>query len=162
MDPLLISLVSACTALVASIVGPIVTLAVARRQFSANVLSANRQKWIETLRDMLAELISLMVAVLVVKAGWKGKWDKGLGAIAADPTLLSKLERIVLVQWKVRLLLNPTEKDHQELYQAIEAAFARIQSEESADSDMDADIQKITRLGQAILKREWERVKRGT
>jgi len=73
MDPLLISLVSACTALVASIVGPIVTLTVARRQFSANVLSANRQKWIETLRDMLAELISLMVAVLVVKAGWKDK-----------------------------------------------------------------------------------------
>ena len=162
VDPLLVSLVSACTALVASIVGPIVTLAVARRQFSANVLSANRQKWIETLRDMLAELISLMVAVLVVKEGWRGKWDKGLGAIAADPTLLSKLERIVLVQWKIRLLINPTETDHQELYQAIETAFARIQADESADSDMEADIQKITRLGQAILKREWERVKRGT
>lgn len=50
MDPLLISLVSACTALVASVVGPFVTLAVAKRQFNATVLSANRQKWIETLR----------------------------------------------------------------------------------------------------------------
>jgi hypothetical protein len=50
MDPLLISLVSACTALVASVAGPLVTLAVARRQFNANVLSANRQKWIEALR----------------------------------------------------------------------------------------------------------------
>jgi hypothetical protein len=57
MDPLLISLVSACTALVASIVGPFVTLAVARRQFSATALSANRQKWIESLRDMLAHAI---------------------------------------------------------------------------------------------------------
>src|SRR4030095_11839811 len=126
MDALLIGLVSAGTALVATILGPLVTLAVARRQFSATVLSANRQKWIETLRDMLAELISQMVAVLVVRAGWKGKWDKGLGAIAVDPTLLSKLERIVLVQWKIRLLLNPTETDHQELYRSIEAAFARI------------------------------------
>jgi len=110
---------------------------------------------------MLAELISLMVAVVVVKAGWKGKWDKGLGAIAADPTLLHKLERVVLVQWKIRLLINPSETDHQELYRAIETAFARIQSEEANDSDTEADLQKITRLGQAILKREWERVKRG-
>ena len=57
MDPILISLVSACTALVASIVGPLVTLSVARRQFKANVLSNNRQKWIETLRASIAELI---------------------------------------------------------------------------------------------------------
>ena len=56
MDPLLISLVSACTALVASIVAPFVTLTVARQRFNATVLSANRQKWIETLRDMLVEI----------------------------------------------------------------------------------------------------------
>ena len=48
MDPLLIGVISACTALVASIVGPIVTLSVARRQFNATVLSANRQRWIES------------------------------------------------------------------------------------------------------------------
>ena len=88
MDPLLISLVSACTALVTSVVGPIVTLAVARRQFNANVLSANRQKWIEELRDVL--------------------------------------------------------------------------SEGSHDAESEADIENITRLAQSILKREWERVKRGT
>ena len=43
MDALLISLVSAATALVASIIGPVVTLSVAKRQFNATVLSANRQ-----------------------------------------------------------------------------------------------------------------------
>src|SRR4029453_12447975 len=112
MDSLMISLVSACTALVASIVGPLVTLAVARRQFNATVLSANRQKWIETLRDALAELISLFVAALVIKTQWPGAWDKGMGAIAAHPELLGKLERIVVVQWKIRLLMNPTEADH--------------------------------------------------
>ena len=161
MDPLSISLVSACTALVASIAGPLVTLAVARRQFNANVLSANRQKWIETFRDLLAELISLLVAVLIVKTGWKDQWNKGLGPITSDPTLLSKLERIVLVQWKIRLLINPTEADHQELYQTIERAFQRIQSEEMLEGEVEADMEKITRLGQAILKREWVRVKKG-
>jgi hypothetical protein len=162
MDPLFISLVSACTALVASVAGPIVTLTVARRQFNANVLSANRQKWIETLRDMLAELISLLVAALVIKADWKEKWDHGRGVIAKNPELLDKLERIVLVQWRIRLLINPTEADHQELYRAIETAFKRLQSEESHDSETEADIEDITRLAQVILKREWQRVKRGT
>ncbi len=161
MDSLLISLISACTALVASVVGPLVTLSVARRQFNANVLSANRQKWIEALRDLLAELISLLVAALVVKSRWKENWDKGMGPIAADPEMLAKLERIVLVQWKIRLLINPTEADHQELYRTIETAFERIKAEDSRDSDSDADVENITRLAQAILKREWERVKRG-
>lgn len=162
MDALLISLVSACTALVASVVGPLVALVVAKRQFNATVLSANRQKWIEMLRDLLAELISALVAVFVVKSTWKGKWDKGLGAIARDPALLPKLERLVLVQWKIRLLLNPTEADHQELARTIETALIRVQSEEANEAETKADVENLTRLGRAILKREWERVKRGT
>src|SRR5262245_13275223 len=162
MDSLLISLVSACTALVASFVGPIVTLSVARRQFNANVLSGNRQKWIETLRDLLAELISLLVAVLVIKSEWKDKWDKGLGLIKTDRAFLAKLERIVLVQWKIRLLINPTESDHRQLYETIATALKRLQSEKSHDAETETDIESITQLGQSILKREWERVKRGT
>ena len=160
MDVLLISLISACTALVASILGPLVTLSVARRQFNANVLSANRQRWIETLRDMVAELISLIVTALVVKAKWHGKWDQGRGAVA-DPALMEKLQRLVLLQSKIRLLLNPTEPDHQQLDQSIDAAIKRLQSEQTVDAEMEADIQTITRLAQAILKREWQRVKRG-
>lgn len=161
MDVLLISLISACTALVASIVGPFVTLSVARRQFNANVLSANRQKWIETLRDMVAELISLIVTALVVKAKWKGTWDQGRGALSEDPALLEKLERLVLVQSKIRLLLNPTEPDHQHLDRAIDAAIKRLQPEETVDAEMEADILTITQLAQSILKREWQRVKLG-
>ena len=162
MDALLISLISACTALVASILAPFVTLSVARRQFSANVLSANRQKWIETLRDIVAELISLIVTALVVKARWKGKWDQGRGALSADPALVEKLERMVLIQSKIRLLLNPTEPDHQRLNQAIDAAIKRLQPEETLDAEVEADIETITTLAQSILKREWQRVKTGT
>lgn len=67
------------------------------------MLSANRQKWIETLRDLLAELVSLLVAALMVLAGWKSKWDKVMGRVTANPVMLQKLERMVLVQWKIRL-----------------------------------------------------------
>ena len=161
MDPILISLVSACTALVASIVGPLVTLSVARRQFNANVLSNNRQKWIETLRASIAELISLLVGALVIKATWKGSWDKGLNALQSTPEMREKLERAILVQWNIRLLINPTEPDHQLLYKAIEDTFARLQAEQTDEQATERDIESIATLAQAILKREWQRVKRG-
>ena len=157
-----VSLVSACTALVASFIGPIITLTVARRQFNATVISASRQKWIETLRDMLAELIALIAAASVVKSKWKDKWDSGRGPLNAEPALLEKFEHIVLAQSKIQLLLNPTEADHQQLHETIETTIARLRSEESPDADTQRDMRTITALGQAILKREWQRVKLGT
>jgi hypothetical protein len=158
VDPVILSLVSACTALVASIAGPFVTLVVAKRNFNATVLSANRQKWIETLRETLAELISLLITALVVKDNWHG----GRGALIAEPALLDKVQRMVLVQTKIRLLLNPNEADHQRLYQVLDTTRMRLQSEESQETETEADIEAITKLAQAILKREWMRVKHGT
>jgi hypothetical protein len=157
-----LGLVSAFTAVAALIVGPASAIAVSRRQFKATVISANRQKWIETLRDMLAELIALIATASVVKSRWKDKWDGGRGPLLAEPALLEKFERIVLAQSKIRLLLNPTEADHQQLYETIEAAIERLRSEESLDDEAQHDILTITTRAQAILKREWQRVKIGT
>ena len=157
-----VSLVSASTALVASIIGPIVTMTVARRQFNATVVSASRQKWIETLRDTLAELIALIRGALVVKSKWKDKWDRGRGPLDADPAMLEKFEHIVLAQSKIDLLINPTDPDHQLLYETIAMAISRLGAEESLGAETQSDIKTITRLGQAILRREWQRVKIGT
>lgn len=162
MDPLVVSMVSAATALVASIVGPLVTLSVGRRQFAATVLSTNRQRWIEMLRESLADLASQLALVSVIKATWNAKWDKGIGPIAADPRRLETLQRLVLVQFRIRLLLNPIEADHQELYRAIEQAIERLREERSVEEETAADVERISTLGQTILKREWQRVKRGT
>jgi hypothetical protein len=156
-----ISLISASTALVASVVGPVITLTVARRQFNATVISTNRQKWIDTLRDTLAELIALVRGALVVKSNWKDKWDHGRGPLNADPAMLEKFERIVLAQSKIELLLNPIDADHQRLYDTIETAISRLRAEKSLEEETEHDIRTITGLGQAILKREWQRVKRG-
>jgi hypothetical protein len=162
VDPLIISMISAATALVASIVGPLVTLSVGRRQFAATVLSTNRQRWIDMLRDALAELVAQLATIWVIRATWTENWDKGLAPLAKDPARLEKLQRLMQVQWKIRLLLNPTEADHQELYKAIVSALDRLREERSEESDTQADIERISQLGQAILKREWQRVKTGT
>jgi hypothetical protein len=97
----------------------------------------------------------------VIKSKWRENWHKGRGAIEADPELLVKRERIVPVQCKIRLLINPTEPDHQELFHALDTAFKRIQSEESHDAESETDIENITERAQKILKREWRRVKQG-
>jgi hypothetical protein len=157
-----IGLISASTALVASVVGPVITLTVARRQFNATVISSNRQKWSETLRNTLAELISLVRAALVVKSNWKERWDHGRGPLNANPAMLEKFERIALAQSKIQLLLNPIDVDHQGLFETIETAIRRVRAEESLEAETEHDIRTITGLGQAILKREWQRVKNGT
>jgi hypothetical protein len=156
-----VSLVSASTALVASVVGPFITLTVAPRQYNATVVSASRQKWIETLRDTLAELIALIRGALVVKSKWKDKWDRGRGPLDADPAMLEKFEHIVLLQSTIDLLINPTDADHRLLYETIASAISRLGAEESLEGETQSDIRTITRLGQAILRREWQRVKIG-
>jgi hypothetical protein len=162
IDSLLIGMVSACTALVASIVGPIVALNVAKRQFSATAISTSRNKRIDTLRDELAELISLLAAALVVKSKWKGRWEQGRGPINSEPALLEKFERIVLAQSKVQLLINPDDENHERLAETIDVAIRRIQSEDALDADTQSDIRTIVGLAQAIMKSEWHRVKLGT
>jgi len=162
MDPQLVSLVSACTALVASIAGPLATLRVSRRQFNATVLSAGRQKWIDALRDLLADLMSQLAGLSVIKGRWEGEWNRGLGPIHADPSLVAKVEHLVLVRWKIRLMLNLNEPDHQELDRLIGAAVQRLRDEPPGKADTDADIESISRQAKGILKQEWDRVKRGT
>jgi hypothetical protein len=162
MDSSVISFVASCTALVASVIGPLVTLAVARRQFAASVLSANRQRWIESLRDSIAEFIALLVTAVVIKAKWREKWDRGRGVLAADPALLDKMARMVFVQSKIRLLTNPTEADHQQLFAALDRSIKRLQSEDVQEAETEQDVEAITALSQPILKREWQRVKAGT
>ena len=103
-----------------------------------------------------------MVAVIVVKEEWKGEWKRGRGAIAADPRLLAKLERMVLVNWKIRLLVNPTDADHVALVQRLDKALARLEQEGIEESATRADVEDITRLSQAILRHAWARVKQGT
>jgi hypothetical protein len=169
MDSATISLISACTALVATIAGPVVTLRVARRQFGATVLSANRQRWIEGLRELISELAAHIIAIVQLKQGWRYGWEEGLAKVAADPQagggvgmiLNQRTERIAQIFWKVRLMTNPAEPEHLELCQAIESILEKLKTPEIKPGEMRPAVEHMTRLAQVILKQEWQRVKRG-
>jgi hypothetical protein len=59
-------------------------------------------------------------------------------------------------------MLNLNEADHQELDRLIGGAAQRLRDEPPGKADTDADIEAISRQAKSVLKREWERVKRGT
>ena len=155
------SLITAITALAVSFIGACTPLLVARRRFSADVLSANRQRWIDTFRDRLAELLSVMNAAQVIKRGAAGEWRGGAGPARDNPALVDKLEKTFMAIAQIQLLTKPAEPAHQTLNDTISAAVGLLQEEEAHETRLSACLQDIIALGRGIIRDEWARVKRG-
>jgi hypothetical protein len=155
------ALISACTALVASILSPFVTLTVARREFNANVLSANRQKWIDTFRDRLAELLSLLNAAQAAKRASTKDWRHGLGPLAADHVFAEKLEKTYRAMAQIQLLTKAEDAAHQALNDTIDQALCLLREDELLEAELSACLAETSRIGRSIIRGEWERVKRG-
>jgi hypothetical protein len=156
-----ITLISATTAMIASIAGPFVNTRIAKFEFKANVLSVNRQKWIDTTRDLVASLTSQ----LLIAAALRQTLEEPTGIIIArDPELSRRVENLLRTVSKIELMLNPLEQDHQQLNDLMKAGVEQLRSP-SLEGDIEEHIEVISRdiiqISQAILKREWVRVKRG-
>jgi hypothetical protein len=142
------ALASAMTALAAVIITPFLTYLNARKQIRANLVSANRQAWINALRDELAELFELLVWQFHLRPGTYGG-EEGHRYEA------EKRSRIRLLINKIRLRLNPNESDTQVLLGGLEA----LQSFD--ESNFDELMETAVSKSQDILKAEWKRVKKG-
>lgn len=149
-----IAVISAVTALLAVLLSPLVSLWAVQRQSRVSVLSSNRQAWINTLRDLIAEYIS--ITGLMHAGDWSSRTE-----IEFD----QKMERLALLRSKVRLMLNPSEDDHQRLGQILGDLLLTMGGRAAAGNKRDAQkaralVEDLVPLSQSILKREWERVKR--
>jgi len=159
MDALAIAFVTACTALISAVVGPLVSYIVARRQIRASVISANRERWTEALRDSVAEYVGLLISASAVKQTIGRDTLKALGA---DHALLQLYERTVLVKNKIMLMADPNESRYKELCNLVEATYQTLISDDSqVYAKMHSGSEAITRAGREVLKAEWIRVKRG-
>ena len=135
------------------------TVLVARQQIRASVISNNRERWVETLRDSVAEYVALVLSASIARQTMGQEYSR---VLSADRALLEIAERIALVKNKIMLMINPNESRHGELCQAIEVAYLSLVSEEPQPlMKMRAETDAITRAGRAVLKAEWQRVKRG-
>jgi hypothetical protein len=161
IDPTLVSLISAATALVASIAGPAATLYIGRAQFRAAVLSANRQKWIDSFRDTVAAFCS-QVAVAVQMRDVIIK--EGRLTLTGDSVMLREFEQLIFTFTKIRLMINPAEEHHGKLLDAMQALLVDIRSAPpSVDMSEAAELAvgRIVAMSQAMVRQEWLRVKRG-
>ena len=157
----MLSLITATTALVASVLSPFVSLSVARRRFRADVISTNRQKWIDTFRDRVSELVSLINAAQVIKRQSIGSWQGGLGPVQANLGLTEKFERVYMALAEIRLLTKASDPEHQRLSDALAAALAHLQHDELRDGELAGSVEDVIALGRTIIRHEWGRVKRG-
>jgi len=158
-DPLTITFLTAATALIAGIASPLVSFNVARRQFKASVVSSNRQRWIEVLRDAIAEYIAMVTSV-ALSAHQASLVDSQIAD--AESEIHKAAERIVFMRCKILLMINPTKSFHRELRRSIDAIHNVLVENKTIDLDQwRGHLEAITVAGHAVLDAEWERVKRG-
>ena len=161
LNPQWITLAFACNAMIASIASAFVTTRVAKTEFNARVLSANRQKWVETMRDLVSSLNSQ----LLVAAAVRRVVEEPSGVvIARDPELLRRVENLLRTMFKIELMLNRFEPDHQKLDVLMKEAVDQLRSpspEVGIEDRIEVISRDIIEVSQEFLKREWGRVKRG-
>src|SRR6202790_5194172 len=112
MDVITITFVTASTALISAVTGPLVSYIVARRQIRASVISNNRERWTEALRDSVAEYVALLLSASMVK---ENIGQDPVKAIIEDHALLEIVQRIILVKNKIMLMTNPNDSRYTEL-----------------------------------------------
>lgn len=146
----------------ASAIGPMVTLAISRRQFRANVISTNREKWIGTLRETTAEFIALAAAAAVHSSKPGAMQAPGHAHLHADPTLLPRFERLVQVSWNLRLLLNPTEPSHIAVVGAVDTVTEGLRAGALDAVTLIEKVEQVAAATQIVIREAWQRVKNGT
>ena len=97
------ALIGAGSGILGVTMGTLASYWIAKRQFNATVLSGNRQQWINTLRDCLAELQS-NISMLHLPG--------------VDH--YQHLNTISLMRFKIALLINPWERDQSDLMDIIQ------------------------------------------
>ena len=149
------AIISSLTALAAVALAPMISVYVAKRQIRASVVSANRQAWINRLRD---ELAFFVCEVRLVPSTYAAD------AIAL-PEAIKRYEGMMLKEGTVKLLLNPTEVEHIELLRlmkaAVETAQEAINKKQGMAKELDQSADLIVSQSQKVLKAEWDRVKSG-
>ena len=137
------ALIGAGSGILGLAMGTLVSYWIAKRQFNATVLSGNRQQWINTLRDCLAEFQSNISMLHIPEA-------------AVD----QHLNKISFMRFKIALLINPQERYHSDLMDVVTNLVG--QTRDPGETATRAKLQEaLTSIAQKVLKGEWERVKRG-
>ena len=144
-----VACLSMLVALSAVIVGPIASMRLARRQ----IVSPIRQKWIDDLRDLISTLLSRCRSAIIM--------TEGNGLLNKRKPNEQVLNEVLFLEQKLQLMLNPRESDHEELLALVSKIVDSVQNGAPNLLEFGKQLENASSTSKAILKREWERVKRG-
>ena len=146
-----IEYISALTALGAVVLSPLVAYFSVYHQVRASVLSTNRQKWIDDLRNAVSEYCGLMNSL---------NQARSLGHQTYDD-IYPKLQKSFELESKVLLLLNPNEDKHKKISDlTTKGRVSVFGTDDLYHPEVWNEIwYEIIRTSSAIFKEEWQRVK---
>ncbi len=124
--------------------------------FNKTVLSGNRQAWINTLRDAISEYIAMCNTYSIKLDQIKSK-----GKEAAQNADTSDLKEILRLEFKIVLMVNSNEEDSKQLINQLGLYTKALFGEPAIMQEPESIQQSIVEITKTILKKEWERVKKG-
>jgi hypothetical protein len=117
----------------------------------ANVVSANRQRWIDALREDLAEFIS---ADFVLAENLDLDEEDATPAIVRKREIVEQArQRRRLMFRRIQLRLNREKPEQKALWEALRAVMP------ATGEDHREAVRRLADLSRRVLRKEWERVK---
>ena len=154
-----VALISGLSGVFVGAIGTGVALYLNRQQIKAVTISANRQVWINNLREEIAAFVENLQIT-----GFSSLSEKLFPSEDIKAATINLLRQ----EAKIRLLLNPKEADHEELVDAMHKALNAASNPQREGTDSEAaahnlreHVNTVIALSQQVLKREWVRVKAG-
>lgn len=124
---------------------------IVRKQIVNAGVTQFRQQWIDNLRNTISEFYSTTKNIMLL---WN-RFDKHNRDTEA---IYKEFEEKVS---KIKLLINPNESDHRNLINIVDRIDTDLYDPLYEDKDINNLLKNLIDCTQAILKREWERVKKG-
>lgn len=132
---------------------------IAELNFNSNVLSKNRQEWINTLRDLISEYIAIFDNILLNNIF--NKEDKSEVKYIRTKEGKEEIRNLFYLQNKIGLLLNLKEGKSKSLYMMLTELTAAFHKDIENVNSYQEKANDCFLLSQEILKEEWVRVKNG-
>jgi len=150
-------------------------LNIAAKNLNAQVLSNNRQQWINYLRKSISEFVSLSASAIQHKVTWYlhvkdipiRSVTEPLGRDFLNGFFKEKYQMVGLAT-EIKLMLNPAENDSKAIIKYLDRInslmddgnlvnFYEFGSEVKVRYD--SCVEELTQVAQKCLKAEWDRVK---
>lgn len=136
-----IPILSLMVAALAVFIGPTLAARSAKRA----MLGPMRQKWINDLRALLSEVSSRCLHYY--QAGYENRTEE-------------EYQHITDLEHQIIFMINPNEPEHQALVKIVRTMVGALEKGKDGDKEFISSYEQLLKDGRAVLKREWEVVKK--